>query len=369
MLYSFIVRFIFISCMSLTLPTAFGQNEAEMDALLKEIYPDKNSGASALVMKKGKVVYRKAFGMANIEVGVEMTPEHIFRIGSITKQFTAVAILQLMEAGKLSLQDDITKFLPDYPTHGHTITVEHLLTHTSGIKSYTAMDSWDGEERKKAFTPEQMIDYFKNEPMDFAPGEKWMYNNSAYFLLGYIIEKVSGMSYEEYVEEKLFKALKMESSYYGNPMQLISNRASGYQVGKNGFQNAEYLSMTQPYAAGALLSTVDDLYKWYNAVASYKVVKKESIDKAWTSYTLNDGSKTQYGYGWAIGNIQGSRMIEHGGGINGFVTASLYLPEDEIFVAVFSNCNCRFPGDVSKRLAAISLGKPFPTKPISMKKR
>lgn len=162
--------------------------EEQFDTLVMKKFNADEPGGTVLIVKKGEVIYRKAFGKANLELDVDMKPEYIFRIGSITKQFTACAILKLTEEGKLSLQDDITKHIRDYPTHGHTITFEHLLTHTSGIKSYTGMDEWTSEVRKKDYSPKELIDFFKNEPMDFAPGEEFRYNNSAYFLLGYLIE-------------------------------------------------------------------------------------------------------------------------------------------------------------------------------------
>ena len=179
------------------------QLTTKFDQLLSDKFKSNETGGTALVARKGQIIYKKAFGMANLELNIPMQTENVFRIGSITKQFTAIAILQLMEQGKLDLQDDITKFIPDYPTHGHKITIEHLLTHTSGIQSYTGMKDFDAISRldKK---PEELIAYFKNQPMEFAPGTKWNYNNSGFFLLGYIIEKVTGKTYPEYVEEKIF---------------------------------------------------------------------------------------------------------------------------------------------------------------------
>ena len=172
----------------------------EFDALMSETFKDDGPGAVALVIKDEKVLYRKAFGMANLELGVKMKPENIFRIGSITKQFTASAILKLRDEGKLSLDDAITKYIKDYPTHGHEITIKHLLTHTSGIKSYTALAEWDAEVKKREHTPKEVIDVFKHQPMDFDPGEQWKYSDSGYFLLGYIIEIVSGKTYEKYID-------------------------------------------------------------------------------------------------------------------------------------------------------------------------
>lgn len=341
--------------------------EPKIDQILREVFPDaEGPGGTALLVKDGEVLYHKAFGLANLELDVAMRPDYIFRIGSITKQFTASAILKLMEEGKLSLQDDITKFIEDYPTHGHTITVEHLLTHTSGIRSYTGLPKWTAEERKRDFTPKEMVDYFKNEPMDFAPGEQYRYNNSAYFLLGYIIEIVSGKTYAEYIHEHFFEPLGMEHSFYGNTSRIIEGRAAGYQQTNDQYKNADFLSMTQPYAAGSLLSNVTDLYTWYGAVMEGKVLSEESLAKAHATYHLNSGKPTGYGYGWGVGNVRGSPSISHGGGINGYLTASIYLPEEKVFAAVFSNCNCHPPGPSAAKIAALAIGKPFEWERIDM---
>lgn len=337
----------------------------KIDELLSAQYPTDGPGCAALVAKNGQVVYHKAFGMADLELDVAMRPEMVFRIGSITKQFTAVAILQLMEQGKLSLQDEITKFLPDYPTQDKKITIEHLLTHTSGIRSYTSMPTF-WEISRKDMRPEELIDFFKNEPMDFEPGTRWSYNNSGYFLLGYIIEKVSGKTYAQYLEDHIFQPLGMKHSYYGDDIKLIEDRASGYQMGANGIENAAPLSMTLPYAAGSIQSTVQDLYIWNQAVHAHKLIKKESLDKAFTGYKLNDGSDTRYGYGWGISAVRGTPAIGHGGGINGFLTYALYLPQEDVFVAVFSNSTSNPPEQAAIRMAAMTISKPYPDKEITL---
>lgn len=349
-------------------PASCQNPEKQFDEILNGKSFEESPGLAVLVAKNDKVIYRKAFGYANLELDVKLKPEHIFRIGSITKQFTACAILKLAEEGKLSLQDEITKFIKDYPAHGHTITIEHLLTHTSGIKSYTGMKEWTEEVRRKDFKVEELIDFFKKEPMDFAPGEKYSYNNSAYFLLGYIIEIVSEKTYEDYLNETFFKPLGLENTSYDNTSRTIKNRVAGYQKNGDVFENADYLSMTQPYSAGSLISNVDDLYKWYTAVMNDQVVSAPSREKAHSSYVLTDGKATGYGYGWGLGKIQGTPMIQHGGGINGFLTASLYLPEEKVFVAVFSNCNCNPPGTTAFKLAAAAIGKPFKQEEIALKK-
>ncbi len=342
------------------LKSAYSQQfNEQFDEIFSEYNFENSPGYAVLVAKNNEVLYRKAFGYADLELDVKLKPEHVFRIGSITKQFTAAAILKLEEEGKLSLQDDITKYLKDYPTHGHTITIEHLLTHTSGIKSYTSLRKWDAEMRKKDFTPDEMIDFFKNEPMDFSPGEKFLYNNSAYFMLGKIIETVSGKTYPKYIEEDIFVPLEMTGSSYGNSLQIVDNRVSGYQRTNDGFENAAFLSMTQPYAAGSLLSTVDDLYKWYTAVMNDKVISRENRLKAHTSYKLNNGEPTGYGYGWSLGHVHDSPSIEHGGGINGFQSASIYLPDEKVFVAVLSNCIGLSPQLPALKLAAVAIEKPY----------
>jgi len=332
-----------------------------IDAVMAEIYKPGEPGAAIIVRKDGKTIFRKGYGMADMELGVPVEPDMVFRLGSITKQFTAVSILILAEQGKLSLRDEITKVLPDFPTQGRTITIEHLLTHTSGLKSYTNLSEWLPLWRKD-MTVREIIDLTKDKPMEFAPGERWNYNNTGYVLLGAVIEKVSGLTHEDYVNKNIFGPLGMKHSYYGNTERIIPRRIPGYQMGKDGFVNAPYLSMTQPYAAGSLLSSVDDLAIWNDAVFSGKLLKKEWLDKAFTPYPLKNGGSTGYGYGWFIANYQGHRFIEHGGGINGFSTYEMTLPEDHIFLAILTNSaiGSRGPEPRAFKIATLLLGKPEP---------
>ena len=334
--------------------------EQQFDALLEAQFPSNEPGAVALVARDGKVIYQKALGMANLELSVPMTTDMVFRIGSITKQVTAVAILMLMEQGKLNLDDPITRFLPYYPTHGHNITIHHLLTHTSGITNSTTLKPWDAHVRKKDFTPEELISYYKNEPMYSVPGELYRYNNFGYHILGYIIELASGQSYEQFVHTQIFEPLGMNQSRYGSHESLIKNRASGYTRGANGFENPEYISLTQPYAAGSLMSTTGDQLIWLNALLSNKLIKTETLKLAWSNYENNEGTKINYGYGWFLNEVNGSPTFEHAGGIQGFQTNGIYLPEEKVFVAVFSNCDRTDPRPVSLRMAALAIGKPYP---------
>lgn len=329
----------------------------KIDAVMSEIYKPGQPGAAVIVRKNGETVFRKGYGLADLELGVPVEPDMVFRLGSVTKQFTAVSILLLAQEGKLGLQDEITKLLPDYPTQGRKITVEHLLTHTSGIQSYTDLAEWLPLWRKD-FTLKELIDLFKDKPMQFEPGESWAYNNSGYILLGAIIEKVSGKTYEGFIEANIFKPLGMKQSYYGSAERVIPRRISGYQTGKGGFVNAPYLSMTQPYAAGSLLSTVDDLALWSDAVFSGRLVRKEWLDKAFTPYRLKNGESSGYGYGWFIADFSGRRSIEHGGGINGFTSYAMTFPEDGLFLSILTNSAIegRAPEPRAVKIARLALG-------------
>jgi CubicO group peptidase (beta-lactamase class C family) len=332
--------------------------EKQVDQMLENLYKPGMPGATALIAKDGKVIYRKAFGLANLELNVPMKPENVFEIGSITKQFTAVSILMLLEQGKLSLTDEITFYIPDYPTKGKSITLHHLLTHTSGVRSYTDMASFKSEARKD-LTPAELIDVFKNEPMDFDPGEKWHYSNSGYILLGYVIEKVSGKSYAEFLEENIFDKLGMKNSFYGSKTDLIPNRASGYQPTETGYRNADYLSMSLPYAAGSIMSNVDDMLLWSQAIHHNTLISEKNKKKAFSNYQLNNGDPTNYGYGWQPNELNGTPSIEHGGGIFGYTTMGVYVPDENVYAVVFTNSNGNSPTDVTIKIAAAAIGKPY----------
>jgi len=349
---------VFIFLITATGNTVAQNFDKQIDEMLEAQFKPDIPGATALIAKDGKVIYRKAFGLANLELNVPMEPENVFEIGSITKQFTAVSILMLLEQNKLSLEDDITVFMPDYPTMGKSITVHHLLTHMSGVRSYTDMASFR-EQARTDMTPTELIDVFKNEPLDFDPGEEWHYSNSGYILLGYIIEKVSGVSYADFIQKNIFDKLEMKHSYYGSKSSLIPNRASGYQPSENGYRNAEYLSMTLPYAAGSIMSTVDDLLIWSQAIHNNTLMSKESKKLAFTNYLLNNGKATNYGYGWQPNELNGTPSIEHGGGIFGYNTMGVYVPSENVYVAVFTNANGNSPTTLAVKMAAIAIGKPF----------
>ncbi len=356
---------------------------AYADRILTEAYPATEPGAAVLVRDHGKVVLRKGYGLASVELGVPIVPEHVFEIGSVTKQFTAASILLLAERGKLSLSDPITRFLPDFPTHGETITIEQLLTHTSGVPSYTEMPEWVPRWRED-MSVDTLIGIFRGKPLDFKPGERWSYSNSGFVLLGAVIEKASGKSYEDFVEQEIFAKLGMTHSRYGHQEEVVPGRADGY--GKNGaeLQRAPYLSLTQPYAAGSLLSNVDDLARWLDALrppaasagaasapaasadaASSALLSADSRQRMFTPEILHggalDGVSTRYGFGYGVGTVAKHRALEHSGGIFGYVCDVLTLPDDGLQVIVLSNnaAGKVDPTALVHRIASKAVGAPI----------
>ncbi len=334
----------------------------QYEEVLTLAYPADEPGAAALVARGGEVEFLGASGTANLELGVPLAPEMVFEIGSITKQFTAVAIMMLMEEGKLSLDDPMTRFLPDYPKYGDDITIEHLLTHTSGIVSYTGIPEHVDQEIRKDLTVEELIDVFKDRPVEFGPGERFRYNNSGYVLLGAIIESASGMTYADFLQERIFDPVGMKDSYYGSHRRIIPRRAAGHSGEPGAWVNAAFLSMTQPYSAGALMMTVENLFRWNQALYGGELISEESLERMSTPYVLKNGNATGYGYGLAPRDLRGRRAIGHSGGTYGYLTDSFYLPDEDVFVAVFSNSTGSLagPGLVAGKLGAIAVGDPYP---------
>lgn len=305
------------------------------DSLKGKPYP----AISVLVAQNGKVLYKNGFGYADIENKVAATPVTKFRIGSITKQFTASGILKLKEQRKLELTDKLSKYFPDFP-RGNEVTIHHLLTHTSGIHSYTNTDSFMTKVVKPV-TNEELLNYFKNIPYDFNPGERLMYNNSGYFLLGYIIEKISGKTLADYLKETFFDPLQMNNTGIYDASVKLENEAKGYQAtGNNQFTPALDWNMTWAAGAGALYSTVEDLYKWNEAMFSGKVLSEESRKLAFTPVTLNNGKRApemSYGYGWAINDFRGQQVIEHSGGLNGFISQLARYTGENMTIVMLTN--------------------------------
>lgn len=328
--------------------------ERKIDSLIATQFKDADGpGGVFMVARRGEAVYLKAFGKANLELSANLTPESVFQIGSMTKQFTAISVLMLEEQGKLSTADTVSKYIPDYPS-GNKITIHHLLTHTSGIKDFTKMKSLR-DIAQKEMTPRMLVDFFKNEPVDFAPGDKFEYNNSGYVLLGYIIELVSGQTYRDFVKTNIFDKAGMNQSYYASDRQVIKNRAYGYHKKEQGYVNKSIISFDLPFSSGSLMSTATDLLKWQNALNRTVLVSTGTLKKAFTAYTLNNNEKFTYGYGWHLRDIGGTPVREHGGSIFGFKSMGVYSPGDDIYVIGLSNCDCHSPTQVTIAIAELAL--------------
>jgi CubicO group peptidase (beta-lactamase class C family) len=293
------------------------------------------SGVSVLVSKNGEIIYEKGFGYADIGNKVPVTPDTKFRIGSITKQFTASAILKLQEEGKLSVTDKLSKFIPDFP-RGDEVTIHHLLTHTSGIHSFTNRPSFL-KYVTLSITPKSLVDSIKTWPYDFNPGDRYLYNNSGFFILGYIVENISGKSFAEYLNDTFFKPLGMNSTGIYSTTLLLNNEAYGYSIENGNIIKALNWDMSWAGGAGAIYSTVRDLYTWNEAIFNGKVLKDESLKAAFTPVILNNKEKSDYGYGWAFQDVRGYKFISHGGGLHGFQSFLERQPENKITVVVLCN--------------------------------
>ena len=293
-------------------------------------------GLSIGVARKGRVIVAKSYGLADAELDVAANKDTMFRIGSVTKQFTAAAIMRLAEQGKLSLDDDAGKYLPEVPLKGHAVTIRQLLNHTSGIPNYTDLEAW-GRVIPLELTHEQVLALVKETPFDFNPGEGFAYNNTAYHMLGMIIEKLSGVSYAQYMQDEFFTPLRLGRTRCDSNSTLMKNRAQGYTLQDGKLVNDLPFGTSQPFAAGTLLSTGEDLVKWSMALASGRVVKPESLAQMSTPTVLPSGENTRLGLGMEIDECEGRRLFRHGGLIFGFNAMLLWLPDEDVHIAVISN--------------------------------
>jgi CubicO group peptidase (beta-lactamase class C family) len=324
------------------------ESVTRMEQIIQAYVPSKFMG-SVLVAQDGKVLLDKGYGFANLEWNVPNTPTTKFRLGSITKQFTAASILLLEEQGKLKVEDPVKKYMPDAPAAWDKITIFHVLTHTSGIPSFTGFPDFESHEAQ-AMTPEKLVEWFRDKPLEFEPGTKWNYSNSGYVLLGYLIEKISGESYSEFVQQNIFTPLGMKDSGYDSNSAIIAHRAAGYTPGKSGAVNAGFVHMSIPFSAGALYSTTEDLLRWEQGLFGGKVLTAASLAKMTTPF------KQDYAFGLGVSTQNGHKMIAHDGGIQGFNTALAYYPDDKLVVAVLANVNGP-AGQIAGNLAKVALGE------------
>ena len=318
---------------------------------------------SVLLAKNGQVVASKGFGLANQEYDVPNTPQTKFRIGSITKQFTAIAVMILQERGKLNVQDPICKYLADCPESWQSITLHQLLTHTSGIPNFVTLPEYK-EIAMQPSAPDEIIQKFKNKPLDFKPGEKFNYSNSGYIVLGRIIEKASGEKYKDFLRKNIFEPLKMNNTGYDHYQAVLKNRAEGY-VWRNGFSRDRYIDMSVPYAAGGLYSTVEDLFLWDQALYTDKLISKKSLAAIFTPV------KENYGYGWLMGSLFNHQNESHSGSIEGFKSIIARYPNEKASVIILSNIGNVNLSGMTRDFAAMVFGEKYelPKAPLPPKER
>ena len=320
-------------------------------------------GIAAAVVRGNDTLLLKGYGKADVEWNIPMPADAMFEIGSITKQFTAVALLQLRDQGKLSLDDDITKWLPDFDTRGNKLTLRRLLDHTSGIKGLTEMPEFGTLSMNARYPRDSAYVLIKRYPFEFPTGEAQIYNNSAFWLLGLVVEKASGGTYEDYVEKKLFEPLGMKRSMYCNSAENVERRAHGYAVQNGVVRRAPQNVHTWPFSAGSLCSTTGDLVIWLKALHGGKVLSPKSYAELITPSKLNDGTPLRYGMGIGVGkDVRGLNFIGHGGGIAGFVSEATWYPDAQAAIVVLMNSNGNIdPGAVAGELAAELLPGTRPT--------
>ena len=286
---------------------------------------------TVIVIKDDKTVYEKSFGKADKEWNIDNTIETKYRIGSCTKQFTAACILLLEEQGKLKLEDKLSKYIPDYPK-GDSVTIHMLLNHTSGIKNYTELpEFFSSNIEQLPVSADSMISLFKYVPFNFSPGTAFNYSNSGYFLLGYIIEKVSNEKYSDFLNKNIFTKLSLTNTGYDRNDTILKYRARGYRKTNYGYENAPYVAMEAVFSNGALYSTVEDLYNWNKSLMNNQLLSPTSLKKMTTAYL------GQYGYGLSVDKFQNHSRLTHNGGIPGFTSTTAYFPTENIFITILSN--------------------------------
>lgn len=310
-------------------------------------------GLAVVIVQDGKAIKQAAYGLANVELQVPAKLETVFEIGSITKQFTAAAILLLAQEGKLSVDDKISKHLQGTPATWTNVTLRHLLTHTSGIKSYTGLN---GFQIWRHLTQAQFIAAIGKEPMEFQPGDSWKYCNTGFNLLGYVIENVTGQDYWQFMRERIFGPLGMTATTRRLATLVITNRASGYEQTNHVWVNRDS-DLTEIFSAGAIASTVVDLAKWNAALDGESLLSAASKAQMWTPVKLNDGKTKTYGFGWNIVTTEGHKNIGHGGSTSGFSASIQRFPDDGLAVIILSNTDEEVGTTMAKKLATFFFKK------------
>jgi len=329
-----------------------------VDAIAKQMFSRPMAGMSVAIARDTQVVFARGYGMANLEHSVPVTPESVFHIDSISKNILAAVVLQLVDEGKLRLDDDVTKYVPEAPIQGHHVTVRQLINHTSGIYSFTSLPNADDNERLE-LTHDQVLGLIKDKPFDFEPGTRWRYDNSAFYIAGMVVERVTKQEYGAYVREHVFKPLGMNSASMCDARMVVPHLASGYEMDRGTMVNAAFVSWKLPFAAGAVCATATDLLKWEAALDSGRVLTQSSLALMRTQTTLADGTKIDYGFGTRLGSLDGHRMLGHTGSGGGFRNVFETFPDDHLTIVILTNLGdrgARSPIVMAADIARTALG-------------
>jgi len=347
--------------LALTLSAPFSARGDEVDRYIETQMRNLHiPGLSLAIVRDGRVIKARGYGLADLELGAPATKSTVYEIGSNTKQFTAAAIMMLVEEGKAGLDDRITKYFPEAPKAWEPITVRHLLTHTSGIQNHVAVPGYLGAFKTNLLgenTParDELLEMFFKLPLEFQPGQTWAYDNTGYILLGILVEKASGKSFWQFLDERIFKPLGMVATRNTDPREVVANRASGYEWVNNRFENRPILAPFVAFSSGSILSTVEDMARWDAALRAEKLLTKSSYRQMWTPARAHDGAAASfnYGFGWFIDAYHGHRLVQHSGGTPGFSSVIYRFIDDNLTVIVLTNHGDRIMDQLAIEIAGI----------------
>lgn len=330
-----------------------GQNAIQTNVdeyVRREMQAQLIPGLSLAVMESGRIVLARGYGFANVELQVPVKPETIFQSGSMGKQFTATAVAMLVADGKLRFDDKITKYFSNAPSGWTNVTIRHLLTHTAGFANYFPKEF----DLRSDYTEDELLEHIEKIPLEFSPGDKWSYSNLGYMTLGILIHRVSGQFYGDFLQERIFRPLNMNTARIISEADIIPNRAAGYTLVEGKLKNQEWVSPTMNSTAdGSLYLSVLDMAKWDAALYTDKLLKQSALKEMWTPVRLNDGTTHGYGFGWQVGDIRGHPIIAHGGAWQGFRSYIARYPDDKLTVVVFANLRQSDPAKIAQNVAAL----------------
>ncbi|MFN2579305.1 MAG: serine hydrolase domain-containing protein [Pyrinomonadaceae bacterium] len=352
-----VIIFVLVCCAiteAQTLPLELGHR---VDTLANKMLSRPVAGISVAIARDGQVVFARGYGMANLDHSIAVAPDTVFHIASISKNILAAVVLQLVDEHKINLDDEVTKYVPEAPTHGHTVTVRQLLNHTSGIYSFTSLTEAEANERLD-LNHEQVLALFKDKPFDFEPATAWRYDNSGFYLAGMIVERVTKQEYGAYVREHIFSPLGMKSAKMCEARMVVPHLASGYERDHGALVNAAFMTWKLPWAAGAICATATDVVKWQAAVDAGRVLSESSLNVMRTPTRLADGTLIDYGLGTRLGTLEGHRLLGHTGGGGGFAAALESFPDDHLTVVVLVNTGngADLPLSLAAAIARLMLG-------------